>query len=83
MLNLPSPPPRHFSLVCFTLEGSDDTNLALLERVNASGEMFITHTRIDGRIVLRLAIGNARTRREDVERAWEVLRREAAQLMQA
>jgi aromatic-L-amino-acid decarboxylase len=75
--------PRHFSLVCFTLEGSDDTNLALLERVNASGEMFITHTRIDGRIVLRLAIGNARTRREDVERAWEVLRREAAQLMQA
>ena len=48
-----------------------------LERVNASGEIFITHTKLDGRYVLRLAIGNARTTEEDVRRAWDVLNREA------
>lgn len=70
--------PRHFSLVCFRREGSDKENEALLERVNASGEVFLSHTRLDGRFVLRLAIGNARTTEEDVRLAWDVLRREAA-----
>ena len=72
--------PRRFSLVCFRLRGSDEQNLELLERVNDSGEMFITHTRLDGDVVLRLAIGNARTALADVERAWSVLQREAGQL---
>ena len=70
--------PRLFSLVCFRLEGGDDANEALLERVNASGEIFLSHTRLDGRYVLRLAIGNARTTEADVRRAWDVLRRAAA-----
>jgi aromatic-L-amino-acid decarboxylase len=70
--------PRHFSLVCFRRQGSDEENEALLERVNASGEVFLSHTRLDGRFVLRLAIGNARTTEEDVRLAWDVLRREAA-----
>jgi len=72
--------PRRFSLVCFRRDGSDEDNLALLEAVNASGEIFITHTRLDGRVALRLAVGNARTTEEDVGRAWDVLRREAAAL---
>ena len=50
---------------------------ALLERVNATGEIFISHTKLDGRYVLRLAIGNARTTEADVRRAWDVLQREA------
>ena len=70
--------PRHFSLVCFRRDGSDEENEALLERVNASGEIFLSHTRLDGRFVLRLAIGNVRTREDDVRRAWDVLRREAS-----
>jgi aromatic-L-amino-acid decarboxylase len=45
--------------------------------VNASGEIFITHTKLDGRYVLRLAIGNARTTEDDVRRAWDVLKKEA------
>ena len=49
----------------------------LLERVNASGEIFITHTKLDGRYVLRLAVGNARTTEDDVRRAWDVLNKEA------
>ena len=69
--------PRHFSLVCFRLEGSDEENEALLERVNATGLMFLSHTRLGGRFVLRLAIGNARTTEDDVRLAWDVLRREA------
>ena len=69
--------PRPFSLVCFRLAGSDETNEALLERVNATGEVFLSHTRLDGRYVLRLAVGNARTTEEDVRLAWDVLRREA------
>jgi aromatic-L-amino-acid decarboxylase len=70
--------PRPFSLVCFRREGSDAENEALLERVNASGAAFLSHTRLDGRYVLRLAVGNARTREDDVRLAWEALRREAA-----
>ena len=72
--------PRPFSLVCFRLTGSDEANEALLERVNATGEVFLSHARLDGRYVLRLAVGNARTTEEDVGLAWEVLRREADQL---
>jgi len=65
---------RAFSVVCFRLDASDEENAALLERVNATGEIFISHTRLGDRYVLRLAIGNARTTEADVARAWEVLR---------
>jgi aromatic-L-amino-acid/L-tryptophan decarboxylase len=66
--------PRPFSVVCFRKEGTDEENEAILERVNASGEIFISHTKLDGRYVLRLAIGNERTTEDDVRRAWDVLR---------
>jgi aromatic-L-amino-acid decarboxylase len=66
--------PRHFSLVCFRREGSDAENEAIADRVNRSGEIFLSHTRLDGRYVLRLAIGNERTTEQDVERAWIALR---------
>jgi aromatic-L-amino-acid decarboxylase len=69
--------PRHFSLVCFRRDGPDEDNEALLARVNASGEIFLSHTRLDDRYVLRLAIGNERTTEDDVRLAWDVLRREA------
>ncbi len=69
--------PRPLSVVCFRREGSDEENERLLERVNATGEIFISHTRLDDRYVLRLAIGNARTTEADVRQAWDVLRREA------
>ncbi len=72
--------PRHFSLVCFRLESSDEDNERLLERVNATGEIFISHTRLADRYVLRLAIGSFRTTEDDVRLAWDVLRREATAL---
>jgi aromatic-L-amino-acid decarboxylase len=72
--------PRHFSVVCFRLEGQDERNRALLERVNASGEIFISHAVVGGRYTLRLAVGQMQTTEEDICIAWDVLRREAAGL---
>jgi aromatic-L-amino-acid decarboxylase len=70
--------PYPFSVVCFRYDGSDEENEALLERVNATGEIYISGTRLNGRYVLRLAIGNMRTTEDDVVRAWELLRGAAA-----
>jgi aromatic-L-amino-acid/L-tryptophan decarboxylase len=65
--------PVPFSLVCFRREGSDQENAALLDRVNATGEAYLSHTVLDGRYVLRLAVGHHRTTEDDVRRAWELL----------
>jgi aromatic-L-amino-acid decarboxylase len=69
--------PQRFSLVVFRRNGTNEENEALLARVNATGEIFISHTRLHDRYCLRLAIGNERTTEADVQRAWDVLRREA------
>jgi aromatic-L-amino-acid/L-tryptophan decarboxylase len=73
--------PVPFSVVCFRhrLSGTDDEaalerhNAAIMDAVNASGEAFLSHTKLDGRYVLRLAIGNIRTRERHVRRAWALL----------
>lgn len=66
--------PRPFSLVCFRHDGTDEENEETLRRVNESGEAFLSHTRLGGRLVLRLAVGSVRTREADVRAAWEALR---------
>ncbi len=65
--------PVPFSVVCFRRGGSDEENAALLDRVNATGEAYLSHTVLDGRYVLRLAVGHHRTTENDVGRAWELL----------
>ncbi|HEX2111089.1 MAG TPA: aminotransferase class V-fold PLP-dependent enzyme [Gaiellaceae bacterium] len=67
--------PYPFSVVCFRRAGSDEENERLMERANASGQIYLSHTKLDGRFVLRLAVGNVRTTEADVARAWEILRR--------
>jgi aromatic-L-amino-acid/L-tryptophan decarboxylase len=69
--------PVPFSVVCFRYKGSDDDNRGLLEAVNATREVFLSHTVLNGRIVLRIAIGNLQTAWEDVQRAWELLQEKA------
>ncbi|HEX6712628.1 MAG TPA: pyridoxal-dependent decarboxylase [Thermoleophilaceae bacterium] len=69
--------PRPFSVVCFRRKGSDADNQAILERVNAGGEIFISHTVLNGEYVLRLAVGHESTTEDDVRRAWDVLRANA------
>jgi aromatic-L-amino-acid decarboxylase len=66
--------PVPFSVVCFRREASDEENQAIVERANATGEVFLSPTVLRDRIVLRLAVGNLRTTAEDVERAWAMLR---------
>ncbi len=76
--------PHPFSVVCFRYRPAnvpearlDALNERLLDAVNATGDIFISHTKIDGRYALRLAVGNLRTQREDVAAAWRVLREHA------
>lgn len=70
--------PRRFGLVCFRADGGDARNEAIMHAVNASGKAFLSHTRLGGRIVLRLAVGSHRTTEADVRAAWDALRRAAA-----
>ncbi len=65
--------PTPFSTVCFRSKGTDDDNRRILESVNASGEIFISHTVLQGKYSLRLAIGNMQTTRRHVQRAWELV----------
>jgi len=81
--------PVPFSTVClrwrparFDEAALDDANTAIMDAVNRSGEVFLSHTRLDGRFTIRVAIGNLRTERRHVERAWELLR-EAARTVEA
>ncbi|MBM4408248.1 MAG: amino acid decarboxylase [Chloroflexi bacterium] len=87
--------PVPFSTVCFryrpaALAGRadepdiarrlDDLNARLLDAVNRSGEVFLSHTRLRDRFTIRLAIGNLRTEKRHVRNAWDLLRDEAARL---
>jgi aromatic-L-amino-acid decarboxylase len=79
--------PIPFSVVCFRALSAgagpaeiDRLNEQLLEAVNSSGDIFISHTRLDGRYALRLAIGNLHTREAHVTHAWSLLQHHAARL---
>ncbi len=76
--------PHPFSLVCFRYapEGKSEEQLnalnqKIMDGVNASGEAFLSHTKLRGQFVLRLAIGNIRTDETHVARVWELLRSSA------
>ena len=58
----------------------DDANAAIMDAVNRTGEMFLSHTRLRDRFTIRVAIGNLRTEPRHVERAWVLLREAAARL---
>lgn len=65
--------PSPFSVVCFRYKGSDEENRAIQERVNATGEAFISGTVLKGRFTLRVAIGNRATSEATVRRVWELI----------
>ncbi len=65
--------PVPLSVVCFRYRGSDAENKAILDSVNVSGKAFLSHTALRGRCVLRVAIGNLGTEREDVLEAWRLV----------
>jgi aromatic-L-amino-acid decarboxylase len=81
--------PVPFSVVCFRARprglasagaALDFFNERLLEAVNATGDVFLSHTRLNGAFVLRLAVGNLRTEERHVAHAWELLKSHMDQL---
>jgi aromatic-L-amino-acid decarboxylase len=76
--------PVPFSVVCFRAvppgvpaADLDAFNQRLLDAVNATGEVFLSHTRLNGVLTLRLAVGHMRTTGVHVRRAWDLLCRHA------
>jgi aromatic-L-amino-acid decarboxylase len=79
--------PVSLSLVCFRLndgrdeEALDDLNSRLLESLNQTGKVFLTHTSLRGKYVLRLVIGTRTTEERHVKEAWELIRTKAAEVL--
>jgi aromatic-L-amino-acid/L-tryptophan decarboxylase len=65
--------PHPLALVTFRLRSGDEATLGLMRRVNAGGQMYLTHTVVNGQAALRLAIGAPTTERRHVEAAWRLL----------
>jgi aromatic-L-amino-acid decarboxylase len=65
--------PARLNLVCLRHRDGDETTRKVIDRLNSGGEVFVTHTRLDGRLVLRVSVGAVATRREHVERLWNLL----------
>jgi aromatic-L-amino-acid decarboxylase len=72
--------PTPLSLVTFRHRQGDEANQAILDRLNAESRIFLTHTRLDGKLTLRLAIGQMRTRGRHVREAWRLIRLAADEL---
>jgi aromatic-L-amino-acid/L-tryptophan decarboxylase len=65
--------PVRFSVVNFRYRGSDDANRRILENVNATGEVFLSSTELNGRFTLHLAVGNQFTTEKHIARAWKLV----------
>jgi aromatic-L-amino-acid decarboxylase len=68
------------NLVCFRHRGGDDINMRLMEELNASGRIYLTHTKLNGTVTLRFSIGQTNTERRHVEDAWRLITETAGRL---
>jgi aromatic-L-amino-acid decarboxylase len=69
--------PVPLNLVCFRLKSGDTANQTLLERLNRSGDLYLTHTKLNDRFTLRLCVGQTNTQRRHVDRAWKRIQEDA------
>jgi aromatic-L-amino-acid decarboxylase len=63
--------PVPLNLVCFRRKSGDETNQQLMDKLNRSGDLYLTHTKLDNRFTLRFCVGQTNTERRHVVRAWE------------
>src|SRR5580704_2387908 len=68
--------PVPLNLICFRHKGGDEVNHALMERLNHSGDLYLTHTKLANRTTLRLCVGQTNTEARHVERAWKRIQEE-------
>jgi aromatic-L-amino-acid decarboxylase len=73
--------PAPLNLVCFRHKGGDEVNQSLMDRLNRSGDIYLTHTRLNDRLTLRLCVGQANTTARHVKRAWQRIQAEAATIL--
>ncbi len=69
--------PAPLNLVCFRHKAGDSANQEIMDRLNQSGDLFLTHTKLDGRLTLRLSVGQMNTQAKHVESAWRRIQQEA------
>jgi len=69
--------PAPLNLVCFRHKGGDEINQKLMDRLNRSGDLYLTQTRLNDRFTLRFCVGQTNTMERHVERAWSRIRQEA------
>ncbi len=69
--------PAPLNLVCFRNKGGDAANQAIMDRLNRSGDLFMTHTKLSGKLTLRLCVGQTNTQLRHVEHAWKRIQEEA------
>jgi aromatic-L-amino-acid/L-tryptophan decarboxylase len=69
--------PVPLNLVCFRHKGGDHASQTIMDRLNASGDLYLTHTKLDGKLTLRLCVGQTNTEARHVEKAWQRIRQEA------
>jgi aromatic-L-amino-acid decarboxylase len=72
--------PVPLNLVCFRHKAGDEANQLIMDRLNRSGDLFLTHTKLDGKMTLRLCVGQTHTEPRHVERAWKRICAEAERL---
>lgn len=75
--------PMPLNLVCFRHRAGDAFNQALLDRLNRSGRLYLTHTKLGGRFTLRLSVGQTHTAQRHVEQAWRHIQQQTAALESA
>jgi aromatic-L-amino-acid decarboxylase len=74
------PAPAPLNLVCFRHKAGDIANQTIMDRLNRSGDLFLTHTKLNGQLTLRLCVGQTNTKARHVARAWERIQAEARNL---
>jgi len=72
--------PCELNLVCFRLREGDSANQQLMENLNKSGDLFLTHTKLGEKFTLRFCVGQTNTQAHHVEKAWQRIQEEAAKL---
>ena len=72
--------PAPFNLVCFRHRGTDEINKKIMDELNASGKIYLTHTRLNDQFVLRICIGQSRTEEEHIKHAWDLITETATRI---